>query len=148
MKVILTQDVKRLGKKGDVAEVAEGYGRNYLLPKGLAVEASKGNLSALAVESAREKALKDKELETAKGLSKKLEEAVIKIYVKAGEGGRLFGSVTNKEVAEQIEKQMNIKIDRRKIELSETIKNVGTYHALIKLHPDVQVKVKLNVVSQ
>lgn len=145
MKIILTQDVKSLGKKGDVVQVAEGYGRNFLLPKGLGREASNANLTTLAHESARLEAKKKKELEQARDLGKKLEEAEVKIFAKAGEGGKLFGSVTNKEVSEQIKQQLNVEIDRRKMELKETIKSVGSYDALIRLHPEVQVKIKINV---
>ncbi|MDD2496685.1 MAG: 50S ribosomal protein L9 [Desulfitobacteriaceae bacterium] len=148
MKVILMQDVKNLGKKGDVVEAAEGYARNFLLPKRLVVEASKANLTQLAQENAHLKAKKDKELEQAKATGEKLREAVINICAKAGEGGRLFGSVTNKEISEQVAGQFKVKVDKRKIEISEPIKNLGTYEAVIKLHPEVQVKVKINVCSQ
>jgi len=148
MKVILTQDVKSLGKKGDVVQVAEGYGRNYILPKGLGIEASPANLKNLALENARVDAAKKKELEHARNLGKKLDGAVVNISAKAGEGGRLFGSVTNKEVAEQMKSQFNVEIDRRKMEIKEVIKNTGTYDAVIKLHPEVQVKIKINVTSQ
>jgi len=148
MKIILTQDVKSLGKKGDVVQVAEGYGRNFLLPKGLGMEASKANLTTLAHESARIEAQKKKELERARDLGKKLDGAEVEILAKAGEGGRLFGSVTNKEVSEQIKQQLNVEIDKRKMELKDTIKSVGTYDAEIKLHPEVQVKIKINVISK
>ncbi|MGI6065262.1 MAG: 50S ribosomal protein L9 [Bacillota bacterium] len=148
MKVILNQDVKNLGKKGDIAKVAEGYARNFLFPKGLAVEASKENLARLAQENARIEAKKDRELEQAKATGEKLREAVITISAKAGEGGRLFGSVTNKEISEQIAGQLKVKVDKRKIELAEPIKNLGTYEAVIKLHPEIQVKVKINVCTQ
>jgi len=148
VKLILTQDVKKLGKKGDVLEVADGYGRNFLLPKGLALEASKTNLSALAQENTRIQTRINKELAEAKATGEKLEQAEITVFAKAGEGGRLFGSVTNKEIAEQILKQFNIEVDRRKVELPETIKSLGDYSVLIKLHPEVHVKIKINVVSQ
>lgn len=148
MKVILTQDVKSLGKQGEIVKVAEGYARNFLFPKGMALEASKGNLSRLANEKVRIQAKKDQELEAARIMGKKLEQAVIKITVKAGEGGRLFGSVTNKEVAEEIHRQWKIEVDKRKIEMSETIKNLGSYDATVKLHPEVQVKIKIDVSTQ
>lgn len=148
MKVILTQDVKSLGKRGDVVQVAEGYGRNFLLPKGLGLEASKANLTTLAHENARIEAQKKKELERARDLGKKLDGAEVKVFAKAGEGGKLFGSVTNKEVSEQIKQQLNVEIDRRKMELKETIKSVGTYDAVIRLHPEVQIKIKINVLNQ
>jgi large subunit ribosomal protein L9 len=148
MKVILTQDVKSLGKKGDVVQVAEGYARNYLLPKGLAKEASPANLKNLARENARLEAKKKKELEKAKEIAQNLEGAVINISAKVGEGGRLFGSVTSKEIADQIKNQFDLEIDRRKMELKENIKSLGIYDVRIKLHPEVQVKVKINVSQQ
>ncbi|HHT62619.1 MAG: 50S ribosomal protein L9 [Bacillota bacterium] len=148
MKVILTQDVKSLGKKGDVVQVAEGYARNYLLPKGLAKEASPANLKNLARENARLEAKKKKELEKAKEIAQNLEGAVINISAKVGEGGRLFGSVTSKEIADQIKNQFDLEIDRRKMELKENIKSLGIYDVMIKLHPEVQVKVKINVSQQ
>lgn len=148
MKVILTQDVKSLGKKGEIVQVAEGYARNFLFPRGMALEASKGNLSRLANEQARMQAKKDQELEAARAMGKKLEQAVIRITSKAGEGGRLFGSVTNKEVAEEINRQWKIEVDKRKIEMAEAIKSLGSYDATVKLHPEVQVKIKIDVSTQ
>lgn len=145
MKIILTQDVKTLGKKGDVVQVAEGYARNFLLPRGLGKEANNANLTNLAHENARLEAKKKKELEDAKALGKKLEGAEVSVFAKAGEGGKLFGSVTNKEISEQVQKQFNIEFDRRKMEMKDTIKSVGIYDAVIKLHPEVQVKIKINV---
>ncbi len=148
MKIILTQDVKSLGKKGDVVQVAEGYGRNFLLPKGWGIEASAANLANVEHEKARVQAKKNKELEEARVLGKKLEEAVVNIPAKTGEGGRLFGSVTNKEVSEHIYAQYQVEIDKRKIELQETIKTIGTFDVLIKLHPEVQAKIKIDVSAQ
>lgn len=148
MKVILTQDVKSLGKKGEVVQVAEGYGNNFLLPKGLGLEASKANLTNIAHENAKIETKMKKDLERARDLGKKLEGAEVKILAKSGEGGKLFGSVTNKEVSEQIKQQFNVEIDRRKMELKEAIKSVGIYDAIIKLHPEVQVKIKINVLQQ
>jgi len=145
MKVILTQDVKSLGKKGDLVQVAEGYGRNFLLPRGLAIEATPANLKNLAFEKTRAENKKKKELEDARVIGKKLDGAEVNVPAKAGEGGRLFGSVTSKEVADQIKNQFNVEIDKRKMELKETIKSVGTYDAVIKLHPEVQVRIKINV---
>lgn len=148
MKVILSQDVKKLGKKGEVVEVAEGYARNFLFPKGAAVEASKGNLATVAHVKAKEEAKQEKDLKNAQEMGKKLENAVVKIASKAGDGGRLFGSVTNKEVAEQISQQFKIKVDKRKVDLKESIKSLGTYNANVKLHPQVQVEIKVSVFTQ
>lgn len=148
MKIILTQDVKSLGKKGDIVQVAEGYGRNFLLPKGLGLEASNTNLANLAHENARTEAKKQKELEEAQNIAKKLQGAVVNITAKAGEGGRLFGAVTNKEISEQVQAQHKVAIDRRKMEIKEPIKSAGSYEAVIKLHPEVQVVIKINVMAQ
>lgn len=148
MKVILIQDVKNLGKKGDIVQAAEGYARNFLFPKGMALEASHSNLTTLAHESAREQTKKDKELAQAKATGEKMQEAEIRISAKAGEGGRLFGSVTNKEISEEIFHQLGIDVDKRKIEILEPIKNLGSYDAIVKLHPQVQVKIKISVLTQ
>lgn len=145
MKVILKEDVKGLGKKGEVAEVSEGYARNFLIPKGLVMEASKGNLTSLAHQKALEETKKQRELEQAKAVGEKLKTATIKIAMKAGEGGRLFGSVTNKEISEQISKQIGLDVDKRKIELKEPIKNVGAFQVTVKLHPKVQVELRIEV---
>lgn len=145
MKVILTQEVKNLGKRGTVVQVAEGYARNFLFPRGMAIEATKTNMTQLAHESAVEQAKKDKELERAKGIAQKLQEGTLNVAAKSGEGGRLFGSVTNKEIAEEITRQFGVDVDKRKVELSEPIKNLGTYEAVLKLHPQAQVKIKVQV---
>ncbi|MHA7964992.1 50S ribosomal protein L9 [Paenibacillus sp. CAU 1782] len=142
MKVIFLQDVKGQGKKGEVKEVSEGYVRNFLLPKGLAKPASDGNLKTLEVQTASEVKRKQKEKEEAQELGKKLEEMKIVVKAKAGEGGRLFGAITSKQIAEALAAQ-GIKIDKRKIELEEPIRTLGVTQVPVKLHPDV--KAKLNV---
>lgn len=147
MKVILQQDVKKLGSKGTVVEVSDGYARNYLLPRGLAMEATKGNLQQLKRQKARKEAQERQELEKAKKLAEQLEQEVIVIRTKAGEKGRLFGSVTSKEIADTISQQLDVKVDKRKIILDEPIKNIGVHPIQIKLHPDVQAQVKVRVVT-
>lgn len=142
MKVIFLQDVKGQGKKGEVKEVSEGYVRNFLLPKGLAKPASDGNLKTLEVQTASEAKKKQKEKEDAQELGKKLEEMKVVVKAKAGEGGRLFGAITSKQIAEALAAQ-GIKIDKRKIELEEPIRTLGVTQVPVKLHPDV--KAKLNV---
>lgn len=148
MKVILQADVKTLGKKGQVIEVAEGYGRNYLLPRGLAVEASDGNVKAQAQKTAFDAKRKAQELDAAKQLAARLEQAEIVIKTKQGESGRLFGSVTSKEIAEALSKKHGLTIDKRKIELKETIKSLGSYDFIVKLHPEVQAKIKVVVTGE
>ncbi|SMB87714.1 LSU ribosomal protein L9P [Desulfonispora thiosulfatigenes DSM 11270] len=148
MKVILQADVKALGKKGEVIEAKEGYARNYLLPKGLAVEATTQNLK----EVERLKKLKDqkeeKELAEANELAEKISNIKVVLKVKSGEGGRLFGAVTSKEIAEDILKNHNIKIDKRKIELKDNIKTLGTYNIKIKVHTKVTADLSVQVIAE
>ncbi|MDQ6421916.1 50S ribosomal protein L9 [Paenibacillus sp. LHD-117] len=142
MKVIFLQDVKGQGKKGEVKELSEGYVRNFLLPKGLAKLASDGNLKTLEVQNASEVKRKAKEKEDAQALAKKLEETTVVVKAKAGEGGRLFGAVTSKQVAEALA-ALGVKIDKRKIEMDDPIRTLGVTQVPVKLHPEV--KAKLNV---
>ncbi|OUS76314.1 50S ribosomal protein L9 [Paenibacillus sp. MY03] len=142
MKVIFLQDVKGQGKKGEVKDLSEGYVRNFLLPKGLAKAASDGNLKTLEVQNASETKRKAKEKEDAQALAKKLEEMTVVVKAKAGEGGRLFGAVTSKQVAEALA-GLGVKIDKRKIELEDPIRTLGMTQVPVKLHPEV--KAKLNV---
>ncbi|MFC4778322.1 50S ribosomal protein L9 [Paenibacillus sp. GCM10023252] len=142
MKVILLKDVKGQGKKGDVKDLSEGYVRNFLLPQGLAKPASDGNLKTLEVQNASEQKRKEKEKEDAQALGKRLEEMTVVITTKAGEGGRLFGAVTSKQIAEALAAK-GIKIDKRKIELEDPIRTLGVTQVPVKLHPEV--KAKLNV---
>jgi large subunit ribosomal protein L9 len=147
MKVILLQDVKDLGKKGTLCEVSDGYGRNFLLPRKLALLATEGNKQDLAHKQKREENRKQREEDEAQQLSQVVEATTLNLVVKTGERGRLFGSVTNKEIAETLAEKHGIKVDRRKIELSESIKTVGEYEAVIKLHPNVSAKLKILVTS-
>jgi large subunit ribosomal protein L9 len=146
MKVILQKDVKGLGKAGAVVNAADGYARNYLLPKGLAVVASDGNISNLKQKEASAAKKKEKELLEAKELGSKVTKTEIILPVKVGEGGRLYGSITNKDIADFLEKK-GLKVDRRKIELKETIKALGEYEVSVKLHPEVNVITKVKVVE-
>ncbi|MFD0590247.1 50S ribosomal protein L9 [Paenibacillus sp. GCM10027627] len=142
MKVIFLQDVKGQGKKGQVKELSEGYVRNFLLPKGLAKLASDGNLKTLELQTASEEKRKAKEKEDAQALGKRLEEMTVVVKAKAGEGGRLFGAVTSKQIADALAEK-GIKIDKRKIELEDAIRTLGVTQVPVKLHPEV--KAKLNV---
>lgn len=145
MKVILKTDVKALGKKGQICEVSDGYARNFLFPKGLAVEATSGNLNDLASKKANEEKKKEQEKKEAQTLAAKLSSLSVEIHTKSGEGGRLFGSVTNKEIAEALKASHGINLDRRKLELKEPIKALGTFNVQAKLHPEVTAQFQVHV---
>ena len=147
MKVILTQDVKGSGKKGDTINVAEGYGRNFLLPKGLAMEATPANIKELDRQKASVAKHMADELAKASALKKKLDDISLELSVKTGEGGRLFGSITSKDIGEVLEKQHGLVVDKRKIELKAPIKSLGEYPVTIKLHPQVQATVSIKVIA-
>ncbi|OBZ10304.1 MULTISPECIES: 50S ribosomal protein L9 [Bacillales] len=142
MKVIFLKDVKGQGKKGQVKELSEGYVRNFLLPQGLAKLASDGNLKTLEVQNASEQKRKEKEKEDAETLAKKMEEMTVVIKTKAGEGGRLFGAITSKQIGEALAAQ-GIKIDKRKIELEDPIRTLGVTQVVVKLHPEVKAKLSV-----
>jgi large subunit ribosomal protein L9 len=144
MKVIFLKDVKGQGKKGEVKEVAEGYARNFLIPRGLVTPASDSNLKQLAQQNKAEQKKKQQEKEEAEKLAKKLEELTIEFRAKTGEGGRLFGSITGKHIAEELEKK-NISIDKRKIQLDEPIRTLGVTLVPVKVHPEVTAKLKVQV---
>ncbi|KXS40954.1 MULTISPECIES: 50S ribosomal protein L9 [unclassified Candidatus Frackibacter] len=145
MKVILKEDVNNIGNKGEVVEVADGHARNYLLPKGLAVEANDAQLSKLKAKKKAKKRQKKKELEEAKEKANKIEDLILEIPVKAGEMGKLFGSVTTNDIADAIYDEIGIKIDKRKVELDDNIKTLGTKKVEINLHKDVSATVKVKV---
>lgn len=145
MKVILSQDVKNLGKKGELVEVAEGYGRNFLIPRGLAVEATSGNLKRLQHDKEAEKARRQREEAEARAVAERLNEANLVLKVKAGEAGRLFGSVTSQEIAAAAQQTLGVKLDRRKIELEEPIKALGTYSVGVRLLPGINATLRVTV---
>lgn len=145
MKVILKEDVKALGKKGKVCEVSDGYARNFLIPRGLAIEATQGNVQDLAHKQKQEEQRRQKEKEAALDLAARIEGMDVVLRVKVGEKGRLFGSVTNKEIAEVLEKEYQLKLDKRKIELKEPIKAIGEHQVTVKLHPEVTGNLKVRL---
>ena len=145
MKVILLKDVKGTGKKGEVKEVSDGYARNFLLKKGVAVEANQANMKELDEKSKSKERKALIEYEEAVLLGKQMENVNIQIEVKSGEGGRLFGSITSKEIAEQLKKQKNIAIDKRNILMDETIRPLGSTLVEIKLHQKVTTKIRVDV---
>ena len=136
MKVILLQDVKSLGKKGEIVNVNDGYARNFILPKKLGLEATGKN---------NEKKVAEENLEAAKELAAKIAEAKIVTHIKVGEGGRTFGSVSSKEIAEEVKAQLNLNVDKKKIQLKEAIKTLGTHNVSVKLHPQVTAELKVVV---
>lgn len=145
MKVILTGDVKGTGKKGDIVNVSEGYARNFLLPKGLAVEANEKNMRELEKNKAELLKKKAAELENARSLKKELDDIVLQLKVKTGEGGRLFGSITAKDIGDALEKEYQLVIDKRKIELKAPIKSLGDHPVVVKLHPEVSATLKVTI---
>jgi len=148
MKVILQADVKGTGKKGQVFEVADGYARNFLFPKKLAVEATTGNIQDISHKKVLEERRKEKEKQDAVELANKLNALVIEVKTKTGEGGRLFGSVTSKEIAEDLKKQHGLEVDKRKLELKEPIKALGNFEVHVKIHQDVIAKLQVHVVAR
>ncbi len=147
MKVIFLKDVKGQGKKGEVKEVSEGYAQNFLMPRGLVRPATDGNVKTLEHQTAAEVKRKEKEKEEAQALGKKLEEMTVTVKAKAGEGGRLFGAITSKQVAEALEKA-GVKIDKRKIEMQDPIRTLGVTQVPVKLHPEVKATFKVQVTEE
>jgi large subunit ribosomal protein L9 len=148
MKVILKKDVKALGKNGEVKEVADGYARNYLLPRGLAIEATSGNLKVVSDQKEQVVKKEQKEASEAQRVAERLKGAVVQIKTKAGEGGRLFGSITAKEVAEAINGTFKLTIDKRKLEIDDVIKTLGSHSVKLHLYKGVMTEVTVNVISE
>lgn len=147
MKVIFLKDVKGQGKKGEIKEVSEGYAQNFLIPRGLVRLATDGNVKTLENQTAAEVKRKEREKEEAAELGKKLEEMTVTLKAKAGEGGRLFGAITSKQVAEALEKS-GFKIDKRKIEMHDPIRSLGVTQIPVKLHPEVKSTIKVQVTEE
>ena len=145
MKVILLQDVKSLGKKGEIVNVNDGYARNFILPKKLGVEATGKNLNDLKLQKNNEKKVAQENLEAARELAAKLAEGGVVLAIKVGEGGRAFGSVSSKEIAAAVKEQMGLDVDKKKIQLKEAIKSLGTHIVSVKLHPEVTAELKVSV---
>jgi large subunit ribosomal protein L9 len=147
MKLILTQEVNGLGAPGDVVEVKDGYGRNYLVPRGFAIAWTKGGEKQVAAIRGARSSREVKSLEEAQQVRAALENAKVTLPAKAGANGRLFGAVTTADVAEAVAKVGGPKVDRRKVELQQPIKSLGDYSVLVRLHPEVQAKVAVSVVA-
>ena len=147
MKVILKEDIKGVGKKDQIINANDGYARNYLFPKNLAVPADKGNIVNLESKKSSIEHKKELERQSARETAKKIEGILLKLPVKSGENGKVFGSVTSKEIQENLEKQYKIEVDKKKINLSEPIKTLGMFNIEIKLYEDITAKLKLNVIA-
>ncbi len=145
MKIILLQDEKKLGKKGDIIEASEGYARNYILPKKIGVEATARNMNDLKLQKANQEKIAQEQLDAAKALAADLESKIVVVKIKAGEGGKTFGSVSSKEIAAALKEQHQIEIDKKKLQLAEALKNFGSYEVTVKLHPQVTGKVTVKV---
>lgn len=145
MKVILLQDVKSLGKKGEIVNVNDGYARNFILPKKLGLEATGKNLNDLKLQKNNEAKVAQEHLDAAKKLAEELKEGQVVLSMKVGEGGRTFGSVSSKEIGEAVKEQMKLDIDKKKIQLKEQIKTLGTHIVVVKLHPEVTAELKVVV---
>lgn len=145
MKIILTQDVKKLGKKGEIIEVNDGYARNYILPQKLGIEANSKNMNDLKLQKMKEEKDAQKLLDEAKELAEKISAQAVVVKMKAGEGGKVFGSVSAKEIAEAVKKQCSLEIDKKKIQMQEPIKSFGFHEVGIKLHPMVTGTLRVKV---
>ena len=145
MKIILLENVKSLGKKGEIVNVNDGYARNFILPKKLGVEATGKNLNDLKLQKNNEKKVAQENLDAAKELAAELSAGKVELAIKVGEGGRTFGSVSSKEIAVAVKDQMQLDIDKKKIQLKESIKSLGTHIVTVKLHPEVSAELKVVV---
>ncbi|NLY77657.1 MAG: 50S ribosomal protein L9 [Tissierellia bacterium] len=148
MKVILLKDVKGLGKAGELVNAKDGYARNFLFPKKLAIEATEANLKKWKEDMAKKKEQEQAEYEEALKLKKKIESISVELKSKSGEGGKLFGSITSKDIAEALKKQHKIDIDRKKIEMKNNIKTLGTVNVEVKVYPEVSATLQVNVVEE
>lgn len=148
MKVILLQDVKSLGKKGDIVNVSDGYARNMILPKKLGVEANSKNMNDLKLQNQHKEKVAQENLDAAKKLAEELAEKQVQVRIKTGEGGRTFGSVSTKEIAAAAKEQLNLELDKKKMQLSDGLKSLGVHEVSIKLHPKVTATLKVKVVAE
>lgn len=148
MEIILLEDVKSLGKKGDIVKVSDGYARNFVLPKKLGVEANAQNKNDLKLQRANADKVAAEQLAAAQDLAKLLETKEVTVKIKSGEGGRAFGSVSSKEIAQAAKEQCGLELDKKKIQLPEPLKALGAYEVGVKLHPKVTGKLKVKVIEE
>ncbi|GAB6877404.1 50S ribosomal protein L9 [Thermaerobacter litoralis] len=145
MKVVLLQDVKGLGRKGDIKDVADGYARNFLLPKGLAREATREVLNQIQQQEAARQRRAQQELNQARSIAARLEGRTVEVRARAGEGGRLFGSVTSQDIVEALQRAFGVQVDRKRVELPEPLRQLGSYPVQLRLHPEVTCRVTVVV---
>ncbi len=148
MKVILTEDVKSLGKKGEIVEVSDGYARNFILKKKKGLEANSANMNDLKLKKANDDKIAQEQYEAALELKKQVEAGQVTVAIKTGEGGRTFGSVSSKEIAAEVKNQMGLTVDKKKIQLKEPIKSLGTFNVPVKLHVKVTAELKIVVTEE
>ena len=148
MKVILKQEVKGLGKKEDMVNVSDGYARNFLFPRGLAAEASASNINVMKTKKEAEKTKMDRELAQAKELAQKVKDTIVVIKSKSGENGKLFGSITSKDISDKLKSDFKLDIDKKKIVLPDPIKSLGTTEVEVKLYPGVSAKLTVQTVHE
>ena len=148
MEVILLEDVRTLGKKGQIVKINDGYARNYVIPKKLGIEATPKNLNDLKLQKKREEKEAAEELAMAKELAATIEDKSVTVYMKTGEGGRTFGTISTKEVAAAVKEQLGLEVDKKKMKLDEPIKTLGTHIIALKLHKDVTAKLTAKVVEK
>ena len=148
MKIILLEDVKALGKKGEIVTVSDGYARNAILPKKLGVEATSKNLNDLKLQNQHADKVAAENVEHAKELAKTVETQKVVVKIKTGEGGKIFGSISTKEIAQAAKEQTGLDLDKKKMQLSDPIKALGTYEVSVKLHPKVTAKLSVQVVEE
>ncbi|MDQ0205209.1 50S ribosomal protein L9 [Pectinatus haikarae] len=148
MKVILVQDQKKVGKKGDIIEVSEGYARNFLFPKNIAIEATSNNINVAKAKKGSAERKQQQATDEARLMAAQLEKVEVSILVRIGDGGKLFGSVTGKDVADALKKDFNIDIDKRKIDIRGEVKGIGDYDAVIKVHPAITAKIRVHILSE
>ena len=147
MQIVLLEDVKALGKKGEIVKVSEGYARNFIIPKKLGVEATTKNLNDLKLKKANEEKVAAQHLVEARELAEKLEKASVTLSIKAGDNGKAFGSVSGKEIGKAIQEQLGLDVDKKKLVLPEPLKTFGTHEVPVKLHRDVTAKLSVKVVE-
>lgn len=148
MKIILLEDVKTLGKKGQVVEVSSGYARNMILPKKLGVEATSDNLNNLKLQNQHSQKLEEENLQQAQDLAKDLEDKIVEVSIKSGKDGKTFGSVSTKEISAAVKEQLGLTLDKKKMMLEDGIKALGTYEVKVKLHPKVTGVLKVKVTEK
>ncbi len=147
MKIILQQDEKKLGKKGDIVEVSDGFARNYILPKKIGVEATPANMNDLKLRKANNEKVAQEQLDAAKAMADRLESRIVEVKIKAGEGGKTFGSVSAKEISTALKDQHGIEIDKKKLQLPEALKALGSYEISVRLHPQVTGRLTVKVTT-